>query len=80
MPAIAFGLGWLGYTVTLYGVALLKGWNITFGQMISPTKPYGSQKGQSWPPPQIGNTAVLPSDNAVSTAAKTNAKSTTTTA
>ena len=56
MPAIAFGLGWLGYTVTLYGVCLLRGWNISFGQLISPVKPYSG----AWPPPAIPDTTVLP--------------------
>lgn len=73
MPAIGMGLGWLGYTITLYGVALLKGWDITFGQLISPTHPYGSRAGQKWPPASLPSTVVVPggAGSAVTTAAKT---------
>ena len=39
MPAIAMGLAWAGYTLGLWGWCLLRGYNVTLGQLASPTHP-----------------------------------------
>lgn len=36
MPAIAFGVIWAGYSVGLWGWCLLRGYDVTFGQLIDP--------------------------------------------
>jgi hypothetical protein len=74
MPAVGIGLGWLGYAGVLFGWCLLRGYDVTLGELLSPTHPYGSGKGQSWPPPLLPDTQVFPSSSKVATAAKTNAK------
>jgi hypothetical protein len=50
------GLGWLGYTLGLWGYSLLRGYNVTPGQLMSPLHPYTG----AWPPAAIPNTQVLP--------------------
>ena len=40
MVWLGFGLGWMGYAVGLYGYALVRGYNLTLAQMVSPTKWY----------------------------------------
>ncbi len=56
MPAIGMGLGWLGYALGLWGWSLLRGYNVTLGQLMSPTHPYAG----AWPPPLLPNTQTLP--------------------
>lgn len=41
MGAIGIGLAFVGYTLGLYGFILLKGYNISFKELWSPT---------NWPP------------------------------
>lgn len=61
MIAIAMVLAFVSYTLEYYGVALLKGWNITILQMISPVNYYGADgTNQKWPPPKAGNTEIIP--------------------
>lgn len=36
MPAIGMGLGWAGYTLALWGWCLLRGYNITLGELANP--------------------------------------------
>lgn len=51
MVAIAIGLVWAGYTGALYGYCLLRGYNITPRQLLSPSWP--PLKGKQ-PPGQTG--------------------------
>lgn len=47
MIVLGIGLVWAGYTVGFYGYCLVKGYNVKFSQLVSPT---GYYKG-NWPPP-----------------------------
>jgi hypothetical protein len=60
MVAAGMLLIWGGYSVSLWGWCLLRGYNVTFGQLVSPVHPYGSRKGQVWPPPPIPASQVFP--------------------
>jgi hypothetical protein len=77
VPAIGIGMGWLGYAGVLWGWCLLRGYDVPLGALLSPTHPYGSAKGQSWPPSLLPDTQVFPSSSKAALAAKTNAKPTT---
>jgi hypothetical protein len=46
MLPFGIGLAWLGYTVLFWGRSLVKGWNLSFADIASPTKFYTGQ----WPP------------------------------
>jgi hypothetical protein len=65
--AVGMIVVWLGYTVEFYGYTLLKGYDVTIGQLASPMHPYGSGKGQDWPPPLIKSGQVLPSGTGTGT-------------
>jgi hypothetical protein len=56
VPAIGMGLGWLGYALGLWGWSLLRGYNVTLGQLMSPLHPYAG----TWPPALLPNTQTLP--------------------
>ncbi len=60
MAAIGFGLLWAGYAVSFWGYTLIRGYNVTFGQLVNPVHPYGTVKGQPWPPPRIPQGQLLP--------------------
>lgn len=45
MIILAFGVVWVGYSVTLWGRCLNKGWDITFTDLVNPVHPY------QWPVP-----------------------------
>lgn len=60
MVAVAFALLWAGYSGGLWGWCLLRGYNVTLGQLVSPVHPYGQGKGQGWPPAHIPDTQVWP--------------------
>lgn len=60
MLAIGMVIVWGGYSVSLWGWCLLRGYNVTLGQLMSPTHPYGSGKGQAWPPPLMGSDVIFP--------------------
>jgi hypothetical protein len=67
MIGIAMVIAWLGYSADFWGYSLIKGWNLSFKDLMSPTAYY---KG-TWPPPVAGNTVVLPdgtSSSLISTA------------
>lgn len=56
MVGIAFGLVWVGYTAGLYGYCLLRGYNVTPKQLLSPQWPPFKGKQQPTGPsgPQGG--------------------------
>ncbi len=56
MVAVGMGLVWLGYAAGLWGFSLVQGYNLSLGQLVSPTSYY---KGK-WPPQKAGNTVILP--------------------
>ena len=45
MPAIGFGLAWLGYSVALLGWCKVKGYTVGMGDLVRPSKAF------VWPPP-----------------------------
>ena len=51
---------WGGYSVSLWGWCLLRGYDVTLGQLMSPLHPYGSNKGETWPPKLIGSDVIWP--------------------
>lgn len=60
MVWIGFGLVWLGYTGGLYGYSLVRGYNNSLTDLVSPT-------GWKWSTQKAGNTQILPSGNAAGT-------------
>jgi len=36
MPAIAMGVGWFAYSITLWGYCLVRGYDVTFTQLVNP--------------------------------------------
>lgn len=59
---------WAGYAIDFYGYCLLKGYDVSFGQIVSPAHPYGSKKSETWPPKKLGNDVVLPGTKPQATA------------
>jgi hypothetical protein len=57
---LGFGIIWAGYATGLYGYSLVRGYNLTLAQMVSPVKWYQGK----WPPAEAGNTQILPSGTA----------------
>lgn len=55
MVAIAMGLLWAGYTGGLWGYCLVKGYDISFRDLVSPTGWYSGP----WPPPTITDPSVI---------------------
>jgi hypothetical protein len=68
MVALGFGVIWAGYSTAFWGWCLIRGYDVTFGQLVSPTGYYGAG-GQSWPPPQIPDSQVFPGGSAASASA-----------
>lgn len=64
MLAVGMLVIWGGYSVSLWGWCLLQGYDVTLGQLMSPVHPYGSGKGQSWPPPALGSDVIFPGGRA----------------
>ena len=60
MLAAGMLIMWTGYSVSLWGWCLLRGYDVTLGQLMSPAHPYGSGKGQKWPPPLMGPDVIFP--------------------
>src|SRR5215472_5131127 len=56
MVVIGFGLAFVSYTFGLYGWTLVRGYNITLKQLVSPTQFYTGK----WPPGPAGNTEIFP--------------------
>jgi len=67
--AVGMLVVWSGYSVGLWGWCLLRGYNVTLGQLMSPVHPYGSAKGQAWPPPLISSGSIFPSSSSAAGAA-----------
>jgi hypothetical protein len=63
MLPVGMLLTWAGYSVSLWGWCLIRGYNVTLGQLMSPTHPYGSGKGQAWPPPLMSPNQIFPGKN-----------------
>lgn len=63
MLPVGMVLVWAGYSVGLWGWCLIRGYNVTLGQLMSPTHPYGSGKGQAWPPPLMSPNQIFPGKN-----------------
>jgi hypothetical protein len=67
MPAIGMALGWGGYTLGLWGYCLLRGYNVTLGQLANPVH-LGNWKTLT--ANQIPNTQVMPGNSPDATAAQ----------
>jgi len=64
MIAVGVLLAWTAYGLGVWGVALLKGWNLGFKDIWSPVAYYQG----SWPPQTAGNTVIIPDGSAASLA------------
>jgi hypothetical protein len=53
---VGMGLGWVGYALAWYGYSLVKGYDLTFMQLVSPGKFYTGK----WPPPAASPDAIFP--------------------
>lgn len=60
MVAVAMLLIWGGYGASLWGWCLFRDYDLTFGQLMSPLHPYGSGKGQGWPPAKLDPSVIWP--------------------
>ena len=60
MLPVGMLLMWAGYSVSLWGWCLIRGYDVTLGQLMSPAHPYGSGKGQAWPPPLLSADVIFP--------------------
>lgn len=47
MGAFGIGITWFGYSVTLWGYCLVRGYPVKFTDLINPVHPYAG----AWPPP-----------------------------
>lgn len=56
MVAVGMLLIWGGYSVTLWGWCLLRNYNVTLGQLMSPVHPYAGK----WPPAAIPPGQIWP--------------------
>lgn len=63
MVAVGMLLIWGGWSVGLWGWALLRDYDVTFGQLVSPTHPYSG----AWPPAKIPATQIWPGGSTTST-------------
>lgn len=67
MVALGFALIWGGYALGLWGWCLVRDYDVTFGQLVSPTHPYGSGQNEPWPPATMPPTQLWPGAQAAST-------------
>jgi hypothetical protein len=58
--AIGFGLFWVSSGFVLYGYSLIRGYDLTIGNIMSPTHFYTGK----WPPKPAGNTQIFPTGTA----------------
>lgn len=80
MLPVGMLLSWAGYSVSLWGWCLIRGYNVTLGQLMSPLHPYGSGKGQAWPPPLMSANQIFPGKNTGESAPSSAAASSSSTA
>ena len=57
MLAVGMLLIWGGWSVSFWGYSLVRGYNVTFIQLVNPVHPYSGP----WPPGPIPDTQVFPS-------------------
>jgi hypothetical protein len=67
MVAAGMGLLWAGYAISLFGWCLLRDYDITFGQLVSPIHPYAG----AWPPAKIPVGQIWPGKATAATSAGT---------
>jgi hypothetical protein len=60
MLPIAVLMVWGGYTGIIYGYCLIRGYNVSLKEIVSPTGWYSGV----WPPPAAGNTQIFPDGGA----------------
>lgn len=63
MVPIGFGLFWVGYALSTWGYFLVRGYNLSPKQIISPVGFYTGK----WPPPKAGNTVIIPNGSKADT-------------
>lgn len=56
MVAVGFLLIWAGYSTGLWGWCLLRDYDLSMGQLMSPFHPYAGP----WPPAKIGDDVIWP--------------------
>jgi hypothetical protein len=56
MVAVGMLLVWVGYSLGLEGWCLFRDYDVTLGQLMSPTHPYAGP----WPPAKIPDTQIWP--------------------
>jgi hypothetical protein len=62
MVALGFGLFWLSYAMGTWGYSLVRGYNLSGKQIMSPVGFYTGK----WPPQLAGNTTIIPNGQASS--------------
>lgn len=67
MIVFAIGVAWVGYTLALYGYGMVKGYDVSFTQMVSPSSYYTG----AWPPCQSPDTTIFPGGSCAQGATKT---------
>jgi hypothetical protein len=55
---IGFGLSWIGYTLAFYGFSLVKGYDLSFRQIISPLST--DRYTGTWPPAAATDDVIFP--------------------
>jgi hypothetical protein len=65
MVAVGFLLIWSGYSVGLWGWCLLRDYDLSMGQLMSPFHPYAGP----WPPAKIGDDVIWPGGRSASSPA-----------
>jgi hypothetical protein len=64
MIPLAFLISWLGYGAGYWGYSLVKGYNLSLSQLVSPVNYYTGV----WPPAIAGNDTIIPGGNTASLA------------
>ena len=64
---IGFAIAWAAYSLMFTGYAWLRGYDISFREIVAPVNFYQG----TWPPPDLPATQVLPSGSAKSAKAPT---------
>lgn len=70
MVAVAFVLLWGGYSLGNFGWCLFRDYDITLGQLMSPTHPYAG----AWPPAKIPAGQIWPGGAAASSSSSAASK------